>query len=137
VSNPTWPLTLPAIVLQRNYSETAPNIVLRTQMDAGPAKVRRRFTANVRPIKAALILWDNQVQYLDNFFMNDCQGGALPFDWQTQRGLGDEALITDQSQVTDENYLLISATMRFVSPPTYTAAGARKFEAALDLEILP
>ncbi len=43
----TWPATLPAPALS-SLRETPPDNLIRTQMDKGPAKVRRRTTANVR-----------------------------------------------------------------------------------------
>ena len=47
---PTWPASLPRYLLHPQFSETAPNLVIRTTMDAVPAEVRRHFTAGVRPI---------------------------------------------------------------------------------------
>lgn len=40
----TWPETLPQKFLVRGYAEEPPNNVLRTPMDQGPAKARRRST---------------------------------------------------------------------------------------------
>lgn len=36
---PVWPVTLPQDVLIDGYDEKVPEMTLRTQMDAGPAKV--------------------------------------------------------------------------------------------------
>ena len=40
-----WPSSLPDHVLQQGHNESLANVTSRSQMDAGPAKVRRRFTA--------------------------------------------------------------------------------------------
>ncbi|QLH37711.1 MAG: hypothetical protein HWD60_00095 [Defluviicoccus sp.] len=40
-----WPSSLPQKPLVDGFSETAPNLVVRSPMDVGPAKVRRRATA--------------------------------------------------------------------------------------------
>src|SRR5262249_38482241 len=135
--NPVWPAELPQIVQLSGYQESPPDLVLRTQMDAGPAKVRRRFTSGVRPIKASLTLHENECQMLDNFFIQDCAGGALAFDWQSQRSPDASELVDESDLVTDSTFLLVARSMRFVKPPTYQPLGGELYEAMLDLEILP
>ncbi|XAT57846.1 hypothetical protein GN241_11025 [Rhodobacteraceae bacterium IMCC1335] len=57
--------------------------VLRTDMDAGPAKQRKRFTAAPRPV--ALIFEPLSVATLygfENFFENDIASGALAFEME-------------------------------------------------------
>lgn len=137
---PTWPTALPQYLLNRNYKETAPDLVIRTKMDAGPAKVRRRFTAGVRPIEGTLVLSDDQVIVLDNFFLSDCQGGALGFTWTFQREWRDTDLVTDTDVSTDTDILaqaFAPTTMRFVKPPLYQDLGAGNYEVTLALEIMP
>ena len=112
-----WPVTLPQLP-DIGLQETAPDLVLRTEMDAGPAKVRRRFTAGVREFRTTVSpLTAAQVQTLDDFFVNDLTG-VLPFDWQIPR-----------SGATVE--------MRFVEPPRYDAIDPTFYRASLSLEVLP
>ena len=40
-----WPATLPQEILAEGYEEGLPDVLVRTKMDAGPDKVRRRATA--------------------------------------------------------------------------------------------
>ncbi len=138
---PTWPTSLPQFVLTRNYKETAPDLVIRTQMDAGPAKVRRRFTAGVRPMEAMLVLTEDQLIVLDNFYLSDCQGGALSFTWTYQRGRQDTDAGTDSDIGTDTDTLRsvrATATMRFVKPPVSEDVGdGKNYEVTLNLEIMP
>lgn len=74
-----WPDTLPQAWLNEGYQETLPDVMIRTQMDAGPAKVRRRFTCQVTPIKARLLLTTTEKGYLETFFNTTTAGGSLSF----------------------------------------------------------
>jgi len=74
-----WPASLPQSPLIAGFEEDVPETALRTEMDAGPAKLRRRFTASVRPIKYPLILTETQVATLDTFYVTTMQAGTLPF----------------------------------------------------------
>lgn len=77
----TWPIGLPIAFLRSGYKETLPDVGLRTQMDAGPAKQRRRYTTNVTPIGAHIPPLDkDQVAIFKDFFKNSLAGGVLPFD---------------------------------------------------------
>lgn len=119
---PDWPATLPQVLPVAGYSETPPDTALRTQMDAGPAKVRRRFTAQVRPINATLILTAAQVQILDDFYVTTLEGGALPFDWIHPRDTASPPTVVQ---------------FRFVRPPQYAALEPDIWQAPVELEILP
>ena len=44
------------------FTEQAPNTVIRSQMEAGPAKVRRRFTSGTRNFDCQLYLSPAQVE---------------------------------------------------------------------------
>ena len=119
MSNPLWPPSLPQRPLVQGYSERAPETVIRTQTEAGPPKLRRRFTAGVRRFEMQLRLTSAQMDTLESFFDATVQGGALPFDWVHPR----TGVIT---------------SFRFAEPPTYTpAAGGQLWTAALSLELLP
>lgn len=76
-----WPSELYNCILRSTLKEKAANNLLRTNMDVGPAKVRRRTTANVRPFSFALKCTSNQVDILLAFFNNDIFGGADEFDF--------------------------------------------------------
>lgn len=134
---PTWPGTLPQVLLRSGYQETQPKLVVRTNMDAGPAKVRRRFTANVTPVKGKIIVTADQLSTLVAFWSNDCAGGALQFVWQTQWGAGDTDQVTDSDAESDTDLLFQAANYRFVSEPTYAEVGFGTYEVDLSLEMMP
>jgi len=113
-----WPSSLPDYLLVQGYNESFPNTTIRTQMEEGPAKVRRWGTAAIRPITGTQILNQSEYEDLDTFYNTTTQGGSLRFDW-THPITGD------------------SVEFRFVSPPTVAAVGNCNFQVTLNLEILP
>ncbi|MDH3997701.1 MAG: hypothetical protein OET90_02575 [Desulfuromonadales bacterium] len=115
-----WPVTLPQKPLRRGFSESAPKQLLRTQMDVGPAKIRRRFTAAVRPFAIILKLTSAQVQIFDDFYNEDCAAGSLPFSWTHPRTGA-------------------AATFRFAGdePPSYVPGGGDWWTITFNLELMP
>src|SRR5690349_19617523 len=99
--NPTWPGTLPAAWGNDAERVREDSNVLRTQMDAGPAKMRRRSTADVIATPFSFLVTTAQKEALDTFYVTTCSR-TLPFDW------------TDFSVVA-----LPTKTFRFVSAPRY------------------
>jgi len=114
MSIPTWPSVLPQDFQIDGYNETLPDVTIRTKMDAGPAKVRRRFTTNVRPIKCKLKVTDTQYVALASFYQNDCAGGALSFIW----AIKDPVLVAlFPALITDVVNGIVTLTLRFTAPP--------------------
>jgi hypothetical protein len=62
-----------------------PALALRTDMETGPAKVRRRATAVPRAFDLELSLSRNQVALFDAFYTDSIKLGALPFEWKHPR----------------------------------------------------
>ena len=115
----TWPASLPQEPLVAGFTEQAPNTRIRSQMEAGPAKVRRRFTAGTRNFDCHLYLSADQVEALDAFYVSTLAGGALSFGWKHPR---------TQAAVT----------YRFVEPPSYKPVKrGSAWQASLKLEVLP
>ena len=115
----TWPGTLPAAPEGPGYQETVPNTLIRTPMDAGPPKVRQKFTAGVRPFEMTWMLTKAEVATLDAFYVTTLEGGALSFD----------GLNHPRTQA--------AAIFRFVEPPSYAYLGPDVWRARTKLEILP
>lgn len=115
---PTWPPTLPAAPLAEGFRETMPALTVRTEMEAGPAKVRRRTTAGVGRISIAYLLSAAQVATLESFVKHDLAGGALAFNFTHPRH---------------------GATVRcrFARLPEHAAVNPEFFKSSFELEILP
>ena len=114
---PTWPTTLPAPAIS-TLQESPPNNTIRTAMDKGPEKIRRRTTANIRPISFNMVLTAAEIQILDDFYDGDTFSGSESFDYTHPR-------------------TGVACTARFVSPPQYSEHEGAAYYAAVQLEILP
>lgn len=112
-----WPASLPAPALN-TLSESPPDNVIRSNMDKGPAIVRRRTTANIRPISFGLILTAAETQILDEFYTDDTFSGSESFDFTHPRTGA-------------------AVTARFVEPPEYQEREGAAWAASVSLEILP
>jgi hypothetical protein len=75
-----WPATL--LITRDNYSESVPKTVIRSNMDVGPDKVRKRSSAQVRTVSFKLFLTDVLLQTFDDFFVAN---EALVFDFTDPR----------------------------------------------------
>ena len=103
----------------QGFSETAPTLAVRSPMDVGPAKVRRRATAGVTQLKCAFRLSAAQRGSLLTFWETTLAAGALSYSWTHPiSGAG--------------------ITCRIVEPPGFTqAAGGVSWVATVTVEILP
>lgn len=81
-SSAVWPSGLPQRFAQDpGVQESAPDLMIETQMDVGAPKARRRYTAGIRMVQGMLILTKVQRAILDDFFVTTCEGGTRAFDW--------------------------------------------------------
>lgn len=117
MSVPAWPVTLPQELLQRGYSQSAADLLIKSGTDAGPGKVRRRATAGVEPVTGNLVLTEAEVVILWTFFYNDLMAGALRFSWL-------------------EPTILTYKEFRFTSPPKRSMDGGL-YDVTIELEMLP
>lgn len=113
-----WPASLPQIALADSFEESAQSVLIRTEMDVGPPKVRARYTAEIKRFRFALVLTGAQVATLETFFTSTIVFGSLPFDWFNPR-------------------LQTVVELRLVNRPGYSALGANMWRTELDLEYLP
>lgn len=113
----TWPVTLPQNFLVSGYRETLPNTAIRTDMDAGPAKIRQRVTSNVRPVSGSMVMTETQLTTFESFFNTTIVGGTLRFNYTHPR--------------------LGAVELRFVSSPSYTKVGDDAWLVEMGLEIMP
>jgi hypothetical protein len=113
-----WPGILPSAPLAQHFREDAASALLRTEMDQGPAKLRRRTTAGVAVLEVAYLLSRAQVAALDAFYAGALSGGMLAFSYTHPR---------------------TGATVqcRFRAPPVYAATNGDYFHAVFALEVLP
>lgn len=112
----TWPGTIPAYILQDGFSETLPDNTIRSKMEVGPPKMRRRGTGAPRVIPSKQYMTAAQVAIFDTFYESTLYSGSLRFDW-----------VSPRTQVSKE--------LRFTAPPVYTPSGAG-YIVSMKLEIM-
>jgi len=116
-----WPTTLPQEMLVDGYNRTAANGILRSDMDAGPAKVRRRFTSAPQVIAGSIFVTAAQLALFKTFYNTTSLGGSLRFDW------------------VDPDNGTTAVEMRFAAPPTWAPQGGSEeyWVIEMALEVLP
>lgn len=116
-----WPSSLPCPE-ESGASYVPADNTIRTQMDAGVPKVRRRFTAQLCDVTLTLSCTQAQVQTLEDFH-DITLHGVLPFQWVDHR-----------KPDGPENV----AVYRFKSRPSYTPTPGQvgMWDASLQLEML-
>jgi len=121
---PAWPGGLPQNQFIGVADVLDKGVMVRTNMDAGPAKQRPRFSAGVRTITCPIEMTGTQKGTLETFGITTLSMYALPFTW------------TDPETDATVNF-------RFTEPPKFTldvgnaTPGARLWKSSLMLEILP
>lgn len=76
----TWPLTLPQSFLIDGFVDQGPDNILRSQMETGPHKTRRRYTAAITAIAGDMIMTVAEYAIFKDFFRSSIQDGALAFN---------------------------------------------------------
>lgn len=74
-----WPAELPQVLILDNLSAEKQNNVIRTQMDAGPQKIRRRYTVATKNFSGQIVVTEAQRRVLEDWYDNDLASGALRF----------------------------------------------------------
>lgn len=115
---PDWPATLPQSLEIEGYTQSPADVLLRTAPDAGPAKVRRRFTAGIEPVKGKIMVTSTQLGYFRTFFDTTLFNGSLRFNWK-------------------DPITAAAKELRFTKQPSWTPLGGTMYLINMDLEILP
>lgn len=115
---PAWHIDLPQELFVDGYSESLPDVTIKSDMDSGPAKVRRRFTAGVTPISGTIMVTAAQLATFITFFNSTLLGGSLRFSW------------------TEPPAHSVACEMRFTAVPTWTKI-EDVYKISMSLEIMP
>lgn len=112
-----WPENLPQSPLLDGLQETLPDNVLRTKMEQGPPKLRRRGTDAPAKITAQFLLDTTQCGVLENFYAETLAGGVKRFTFTHPRSGA-------------------AVLCRMAQPPELAALNGGYFRARLTLEVL-
>lgn len=119
MSIPAWPNTLPQRLLVNGFDESPADALLRSNMEAGPAKQRRRSAAGSRTVNGKLVLTSTELADLLTFFNTTLLNGSLRFSWVEPR---------DGTTANE---------MRFTAVPSFTAINGYLYDVTLPMEIMP
>lgn len=76
-----WLVFLPQVPQADGYTETTPDVVLRTPMDSGPDKVRLKDTAGPTMINLTFRMSGEQRIVFDRWFRDVLKFGTVTFKW--------------------------------------------------------
>lgn len=112
-----WPATLPK-PSPENYQEVMPDNAIRTDMEIGPAKVRKRGTSATTKYQMTFEMDNTDVNTLETFFTTTTNDGTDTFT------------MDDPRNGTTE-------TFRFVNAPQTFALTGVWFRVTVNMEKLP
>ena len=81
MANIIWPAELPATLLIDGFSKQPQSGVIRTTMDAGPKKARRRYTARTVKFSGKQIFDMNELAVFEQFYQFTLADGVLRFNF--------------------------------------------------------
>lgn len=120
-----YPASLPQYPLVQGFTDERQSGSIRSNMDTGAPKTRKRFTAVVRKLTWPTILTGTQRAIFDTFFITTINEGATSFTINDPASTG-------------------TITVKFINPPKWnivTANGVafadRIFRTSYLLEVLP
>jgi hypothetical protein len=83
----TWPDELPQLLRLEGLSATKKGNVIRTSMDAGPAKARQRYTVSTKNFTGSILVTESQRKILENWYTNILGNGTLRFKMKDSQTL--------------------------------------------------
>lgn len=101
----SWPTGIPNTIQTSGYSRELQDGVIRTDMETGPAKFRRRFTATQDKNRGQIIMTQAQYLTFETWFKTIIMYGALSFEFP--------------DPLNNSNTLEV----RFSKPPSLSPAG--------------
>lgn len=117
-SFPRWPSALPTGFLKDGFTLSPQDSRLRSPMDAGRPKQRRRFTAKTENFTGPLLMDPDQVTAFVEFYDDVLQDGTLTFRWVHPR-------------------TRLPVDMQFVGPYSLTSFDGRNYFVNVSVEVLP
>jgi hypothetical protein len=119
-----WPAELPDHVQIEGYGEEFPGGGIEYATAVGPPRARDTGTT-FRPLTLALLLTRDQVDLLEEFYLDTTASGTLPFTWKLPRA--------------DRNGVRQPCRMQFVAGarPKPVPQGCFYWKASLNLRALP
>jgi len=113
-----FPASIEQCFLLSGYTEQAEPNIIRSDVEVGPAKTRRRYTKPIINIKASMVVTAAQLQVFDDFYHGPLMSGALRFLFKDPR-------------------TGVQKEFRFIDPPVYQPITAENWAVEMSIEVLP
>ncbi|MDR1836408.1 MAG: hypothetical protein LBQ89_02000 [Treponema sp.] len=81
MANIIWPELLPSGLLADGFSKQPQSNIIRTSMDAGPKKARRRYTARTVKYSGKQVFDAAELAVFEQFYHNVIADGVLRFNF--------------------------------------------------------
>jgi hypothetical protein len=117
-----WPDSLANLRVSTGATVQRVGSKIRSEVDVGPAIVRRRYTASLQDVSVQVLATQAEKNAFDAFYATDLQEGTLQFNW------------TDWNDPMAAG--IASYRFRGTDAPQWTESAGR-WSATFDLEILP
>ena len=111
----TWPGSLQDLLNEENFSFSVGETVIRTDMDIGPAKVRRRTTKSIDKLTGSVNLTTAQFTVFYDFYDITLDGGVNTFMY-------------------DDPITGVATEYRFTRPPEVRSLGGGQFRTSFEWE---
>jgi hypothetical protein len=82
-----WPSNIPQVFQKNSFDEAPRSGVIRTEMETGAQKVRRRFTATVTEWAGSMIMTTAELTSFRTFYKTTSAYGSLRFNFPDQFNL--------------------------------------------------
>ena len=108
-----WALTLPQAPSADGFRVVYPSVVVRSSMDAGPTKQRRRVAWAKKTMVAPFVMSPTQLTDFEEFYKNTVRAGTDVFEWTDPMRdvLGEYRIIEDPQIEADEYGLWYRVTI--------------------------
>lgn len=113
-----FPPAIEQCFLIAGYMQQGESNVIRSGVEVGPAKLRRRYTMPIRNVKASMKLTTDELRIFDTFFHSVLMSGVKRF------------LFADPVSGTQKEY-------RFIDPPVYSPISEEFWSIEMSLEMVP
>jgi hypothetical protein len=139
---PAWPADLPQWMTAPDFRVTFPDPRLKTAMESGPNKLRRRVSNTSKPVSGVLRCTQAQLARLERFWNEDTRSGTLPFMFPDQVYDG-AFLLTESGEplLTESDVQILVAgwwLVQFDGPPASTPRQrSTVFTVTVSLNVLP
>lgn len=130
-----WPAELPQSVRQAGFQVTPGDGVLRTKMEGGPNKARRRFSSTPHTMSVSFLVYREGLARFERFHEEETKNGSLPFVMPDP--VYDGAPLAGLLTETGAPVLIVRKMLvMFAEPPNTTPFGPA-FQVSMRLSVMP